>query len=481
MSSNGEHMRASWLTEILRRVFTKFRAAEGGNVVVTFTLALIPIIGFVGAAVDYSHANSIKAAMQVALDATALAMSKTVGSLTDADLKQKSDAYFKASFTRPEATNIDISASYDKQASSLTVSGTAQMNTNFMGVMGFKQLTITGTSTASWGTTKLQVALALDNTGSMMENGKITALKTATHSLLTMLQAAATNSGDVQIAIIPFSKDVNVGTSNVNATWIDWTDWNAANGSSSTSFSGSICYNGTLWQVNGSTWINGGSCSGTGGGICYNGTLWTWNGSTFINGGSCTTSTNHSSWNGCVTDRTRDYDTTNTSPNSSVAATLFPAEQYGSCPVAMMGLTNNWAALNALVDQMQPNGYTNQAIGLAWAWQALTPSVPMNAPVKGPDVQQIIILLTDGLNTQDRWYTDQASIDARQQILCNNIKAAQITIYTVQVNTNGDPTSTLLKNCASDASKFFLLTTANAIVSTFNQIGTNLAKLRIAK
>ena len=32
---------------------------------------------------------------------------------------------------------------------------------------------------------------------------------------------------------------------------------------------------------------------------------------------------------------------------------------------------------------------------------------------------------------------------------CANIKAAGITIYTIQVNTGGDPTSTLLQNCAS--------------------------------
>jgi hypothetical protein len=39
---------------------------------------------------------------------------------------------------------------------------------------------------------------------------------------------------------------------------------------------------------------------------------------------------------------------------------------------------------------------------------------------------------------------------------CANIKAAGITIYTIQVNTGGDPTSTLLQNCASDPSKFFM-------------------------
>ena len=31
---------------------------------------------------------------------------------------------------------------------------------------------------------------------------------------------------------------------------------------------------------------------------------------------------------------------------------------------------------------------------------------------------------------------------------CNNIKAAGITLYTIQVNTGGEPTSTLLQNCA---------------------------------
>jgi hypothetical protein len=39
----------------------------------------------------------------------------------------------------------------------------------------------------------------------------------------------------------------------------------------------------------------------------------------------------------------------------------------------------------------------------------------------------------------------------------------------------------LLQNCASDSSKFFLLTSSSQIVTTFQQIGTNLTQLRIAK
>ena len=62
-----------------------------------------------------------------------------------------------------------------------------------------------------------------------------------------------------------------------------------------------------------------------------------------------------------------------------------------------------------------------------------------------------------------------------------HVKAVGITLYTVQVNTYGDPTSTLLQNCASDSSKFFLLTSPSQIVTTFQQIGTALSNLRVAK
>ena len=50
----------------------------------------------------------------------------------------------------------------------------------------------------------------------------------------------------------------------------------------------------------------------------------------------------------------------------------------------------------------------------------------------------------------------------------------------MQVNTGNDATSTLLKNCASDSSKFFLLTSSVQIVTTFGQIGTALSNLRLA-
>jgi hypothetical protein len=148
-----------------------------------------------------------------------------------------------------------------------------------------------------------------------------------------------------------------------------------------------------------------------------------------------------------------------------------------------MGLNYDWTSMKSVVDGMSPGGNTNQAIGLQVGWLSLVGGGPFSVPAEDPNYtyQHVIILLTDGLNTQDRWYTSAGSIDARQSMTCANVKASGVVLYTIQVNTDGEATSTLLQNCASDTSKFFLLTSASQIVTTFNQIGTNLSKLRIAK
>ena len=77
-------MNVKTLSARLRKSLAAFRSAKRGNVVVTFALATIPMMGFVGSAVDYSRANSAKAAMQAAIDATALMLSKTATTLTAA-------------------------------------------------------------------------------------------------------------------------------------------------------------------------------------------------------------------------------------------------------------------------------------------------------------------------------------------------------------------------------------------------------------
>ncbi len=176
-------------------------------------------------------------------------------------------------------------------------------------------------------------------------------------------------------------------------------------------------------------------------------------------------------------------------------SSLYPAEQYSSCPQAVMGLSYDWTAMNQLVTDMSPNGNTNQAIGLQLGWMSLVGGGPFTAPPMDPNYtySQVIILLTDGLNTQNRWTSTQSSIDARQQLTCNNINAAGITLYTIQVNTDGEATSTLLQNCAGTPAT----ATASGSISRPHQIlpadvvepdrddvqpiGTKLSNLYVAK
>ncbi|MEA2880318.1 MAG: hypothetical protein QOF14_5514 [Hyphomicrobiales bacterium] len=461
-------------------LLSRFMTDRRGGVAPMFALAIIPVIGLTGAAIDYSRANSVRVGMQSAIDATALAMAKLAPTLTPSQLQTQTNVYFQAMFNHPEAKNIVITPSYTTTGGSqLTIAVSGSMDTTFMNVMGYSSLNIGSTSTVKWGNNRLRVALVLDNTGSMASAGKIDALKTASKNLLTQLKNAATTNGDVYVSIIPFSKDVNVGKNNFMSS-IRWDLWDSANSNSGgNTFSGSICYNGTLWQVNGSSFTNGGNCTGPSTGICYQGTLWNWTGVAFTSGGSCS---GHGNWNGCVTDRDQDYDTNNTAPSVSVQATLFPAEQYANCPVELMPLSYDWTALNAKIDEMKPDGNTNQTIGLQWGFQSLT-AAPFTIPAKDPNYfyTQVVILLTDGLNTQNRFSSTQSAIDDRTKKACDNIKAAGITLYALQVNTDGDPTSTMLQQCATDTSKFWLVTNSSQINAIFAQIGTNLSKLRIAK
>lgn len=619
------------------RTLSAFRSARGGNVAVIFAFSTLPLLAFVGTAIDYSRANSVKAAMQTALDSTALMLSKEAASDSADQLKADALKYFTAVFTKTEAKDITINVNYGTDGgSNIVLNATASLPADFAKFVGMDSFTVKASSTAKWGITRLRVALVLDNTGSMADAGKIDALKSATKTLLSQLQGAVTTPGDVYVSIIPFVKDVNLGATNFSADWIYWgtapvdsnvnnpadpiqdtasTDnisWNAINGvctdtggtahstqntrskcfanvgtCSNTSYttqntctsngtcsvggttSQSTCASSGTCTISGnnsqstctaagacslsqyttqSTCTGAGTCSISGNntqssctsaGVCsksqytqkskctQNGGTWTagvwtatpgtwtagvWTPATFTafvwtHGTWTPKQHNATNWNGCVMDRgypaspnslsvagaplsgpdtTYSFDT-NANPPDPVTprwSSLYPAESYSSCPQAVKSLSYDWSAMNSLVDNMSPAGNTNQGLGLQLGWMSLIGS-PFTVPPEDQTYKytHVIILLTDGLNTQNRWSTNQTTIDARQQMTCDNFKAADPTnvMYTIQVNTGGDPTSTLLQNCASDPSKFYLLTSASQMTATFQTIGTNLTKLRVAQ
>jgi hypothetical protein len=135
--------------------------------------------------------------------------------------------------------------------------------------------------------------------------------------------------------------------------------------------------------------------------------------------------------------------------------------------------------LGRLVDQLQPAGNTNQTIGLAWAWQTLVQGAPLDGPPPpDKDTQQVIVLVTDGINTQNRFTNNETSIDLRTEKACSNVKNAGILMYTVRVL---EGNASLLKNCATRPDMYFSLTASGELVTTFNTIAINLTKLRVAR
>jgi Flp pilus assembly protein TadG len=435
----------------------RFVADNNANIGIIFAVAAPLLIAAVGVAVDLSRANSARTEMQTTVDSAAMMLSKTAPTLTPAQISSTGAAYFNGMFNRPDVSNVNVTSTYSSTSGSqIVMNVTATIATTFTSIIGYSTLNLSVTSTAKWGTARLRVALALDVTGSMADDDKLPALKTAAKNLLNQLKTAATNNGDVYVSIVPFAKDVNIGPSNYTQSYIDWTAWSADSANIGCSKSGANDFLTCL--LKGGTW-----------GL-----------------------KDKSTWNGCIMDRggalapdPANYDQLVSAPGSSNAS-KYPAEQYAYCPVAMMGLSYDWTALSSLIDSLTAQGGTNQPIGLVWGWQSLVGGGPLTVPPKDSNYTytDAIILMSDGLNTQDRWYgngsTPSSSVDNRMTGTCANVKAANVVLYTIQVNTGGDPTSTILKNCASSADKFVELKSASQLITTFAAIGTALTKLRIA-
>lgn len=159
-----------------------FQADRRGNVAVTFAMSCVPLISFVGCAVDYSHAVLIRTQLRGALDAA------SVGAIA-----QKSTGYTAAGSmsadgevtpASADALNIfagntawrtgfvlkSVTAKVTRSNGVLTsvMSFSADVPTTFTSIMGFPNLTVTGSSTSTATMAQfIDFHLLLDNSPSM--------------------------------------------------------------------------------------------------------------------------------------------------------------------------------------------------------------------------------------------------------------------------------------------------------------------------
>jgi Putative Flp pilus-assembly TadE/G-like len=204
-------------------LFARFLKDGAAGVAPLLGLGMIPLVGTVGAAVDYSRANSARTAMQSALDAAALMLLKqsdpVSGVTTD-----KVNAYFNANFARPEVQDVQVTAQASPAAggTSLKMSATGSINTLFMSLMGFSALPMSVNSTALSYSDGLGCVLSLDpNAGGATTAQGSTAVSLNGCSLYDNSQSetALTVGGSARIAALSVGVVGGIsGTSGITAT-----------------------------------------------------------------------------------------------------------------------------------------------------------------------------------------------------------------------------------------------------------------------
>jgi hypothetical protein len=180
-----------------------------------------------------------------------------------------------------------------------------------------------------------------------------------------------------------------------------------------------------------------------------------------------------------------------------------------ACPDEILPLTSNKDALQAKVAGLQHwhGGGTVTSEGLMWGWRTLSPTLPFDQGKPYGATRKIIVLFTDGKNMlvangpggpvssdysayghlgHSRFgvttFADlEARLDERMRLACQNIKAAGIEVYSVMFREQSGTARDLVRDCASDAGRYFLATSQSELLASFENIGQSISTQRLAR
>jgi hypothetical protein len=252
----------------------------------------------------------------------------------------------------------------------------------------------------------------------MASSGKMPALKAAVTDLLATLEGASDGRDAIKISIVPFDTQVNVGTRLRNE---DWLTFDAA-----------------------------------------------------LDRGQ---HVERADWRGCLVDRDQPHDVDDAGGRGRQA--LYPAARCTTGSLAQLQpLTNDFSALRRTTQQMTPSGNTNLTIGIAWGLAALSPGEPLaEAHAFGtPQLDKVMVVLTDGDNTQNRTTSNSTAIDARTRLACQSVKDRKIKLYTIRVI---EGNARLLRDCASAADMYYEVRNANELAPAFRRIVDAITTIRL--
>jgi Flp pilus assembly protein TadG len=494
------------ITRALCAVTCKFRASKKGNVAMIYALALLPSLAAVGSAVDLTRAMVVKMRLGEALDAAGLAVGGSVG-LSESEMTAKAQKFFYANYPDEElgtVTSLSVNAAGNNL---VNVSGSARIDTAFMGLFGIYYLDVSVNVEVTRESKGLEIALVLDNTGSMASDGKMPALKSATNELIGILFGEQNTPSHLKMALVPFSQTVRVDTTAF--TNGGWMDTNGNNPTARLNFAN----NRYAFQV----WAT----------------------------------MSNKSWGGCMEARPNGYEETDDAPSAGTPSTLFVPyfEPDGPDSSAYSGyttyvsdgttgnqdtrlrryqkysgqnktdpnkdcnmqrilpLTNNKLTIQNYVNGMVTTGNTHISLGASWGWRVLSPTAPYTEGVDygDPEWTKAMVFMTDGVNTiptNNTWHkssytafnyliraqlgttdggTAELELDDRTELVCNRIKEMGIRVYTILLMENSSRSQNLMRNCATDPSLYFDSPTAAELTPVFQTIAQDLSNLRLSQ
>ena len=191
-----------------------------GNIGMMFAFAAIPMLLAAGSAIDMIRASNTKTILRGAADAAALAGATSGKVYNDAYLEKIVQDYLKANDAIGALKSVSkISQSVDTGTATFKVDISGSIETTFMALVGIDKIDIGAESEVNLGLQSLELALVLDNTGSMAGQ-KIIDLKSSAKELITVLEAEKTSYSSLKFSLVPFTQYVNVGVGNAGASWL---------------------------------------------------------------------------------------------------------------------------------------------------------------------------------------------------------------------------------------------------------------------
>ena len=218
----------------------RFRDNADGSIKIMTAFMAVPLIYTLGAAVDTAETYRARVNFQNAVDAAVLQAGKTMtrtGSPTEAQTAGERVFHANVENLAPSTGQIQfVIPNGECGTEGVTANATLDHDLFFGGARAaanlfynnnhdeYRQITLNATATVNCGNDTLEIAMVLDNSGSMGQNGKIGTLQVAAADLINTIHNSMGTSlrqDPVSFSLVPFSTFVNIGAGNKTESWMD--------------------------------------------------------------------------------------------------------------------------------------------------------------------------------------------------------------------------------------------------------------------